>query len=244
MKKLLFGLLLFLSAPSCFAECASLGEAIAEKLHPGLASFQACKAMPDDESKTIVVLSFECTTEPVEGSNCRDVEILVVAADGETIASRLFQKNAWWDDAFQFQDVWVDTARYQLSPQDRAFGIRINRDNAKYGGSVQDLSLYVIHGKEISLVLDYLEASANIEGAEPDPNCGFSGITMNRSLAIANTMSHGYADLRLDETTVSTKNEFVKGRCNESNIKKRKRFLLHFDGKQYVVPTEVLNSGY
>lgn len=237
-------LLLLFSALPCFADCESLGNAWAEKLHPGLkldSGLLACKSMPDDDTKTILVLPFESEgqPDPIE-QPVRDVDILIVE-NNEKLVSRFFQKNVWSADAFAFDGAVIDTARYRLNPQDRAFGVSVGRSNSHHGGggSISELTLYVARKGNIVPVLEVETYSLMQFNEMESDNCTYSYTEVKRTLALAHTISHGYADIVLSESKHIDEATPTDGKCKSSKVNEKKKYLLHFDGKQYVVPTEV-----
>ena len=76
-----------------------------------------------------------------------------------TIVSRLFQSAALTEDAIRIGEIKVDTARYTLAGDARAFGLRVVRQGSSRANpySNETLTLYVPQGPKLAKVLDGLE---------------------------------------------------------------------------------------
>ncbi len=94
----------------------------------------------------------------------------------------------------------LDMARYTLSKEARAFGLRLNtfRERCAFdGGYDNDLTLFVIEGRTIRPVF----SKKMSEWTYPAGNrCGseiVERISTDFVIAVASTQSHGFADLRI-----------------------------------------------
>jgi len=232
---------------SC-AECEGLFDQLNKSLgYPESETegyFAACKVWPADANKTIVALAHfqkgSSYGEPSSwGEGLWDLDMLIVKTDSGEIQHRLFQKGAVSSEAIRFIGIDIDTARYQLAPTTIAFGIRAN-----FGGpaDVETLSLYVIQQNKLKPILSKLIMLANY--GEDHVECP-SWSRATRTLAIAKTVSNGYADLILQEKKVEQDmvdddtNEISPG-CTVEETKSSQRYTLRFDGNTYIVPIKEL----
>lgn len=191
-----------------------------------------CKVWPANESLTIVALALDDT----EGE-ARDLEILVTDSRTGEIRSRLYQPGAIDEDAIRFAGLQIDTARYQLNENVRAFGIRLARTGSSrpnpYGN--ETLNLYTLQHLMLKPVLNSLEM--HVDSGEWDTRCAGEFETINRTLSIGEPGTSGYANLLLAEKGIKTINRLTKGGCEaiERDLP-RQRYTLRFDGNQYRVP--------
>lgn len=205
-------------------------------------SYMLCKAMPDRPDASIVALAIQQqgTRElEAQGTGLYDLDVSVVDTRSRRILARSLQKAAITSDAWRFNGVSIDTGRYRLAKDVRAFGIR-----AGWGGSSRyspamdtNLSLYVRDGKQLRQVLGLLAYSVR---GEYDDNCSGSSTTLERTIDIAPTLSHGFADLIV--TSKVTGREMKKGEGGGEDCKEVEspaeiaQTTLRYDGRKYVVP--------
>jgi len=166
--------------------------------------------------------------------------VLVVqqADNGNTeramVVSRLFQPSAISEDAVRINEIKVDTARYILAADARAFGLRIVRQDSSAVNpySNETLSLYVPQGPRLARVLDELEMT--LERGELNGSCAENFETVRGSLSIARTTSHGYADLLLRQTRTDTRSSMQGEECvTQERPAKFSSQTLRYDGTAY-----------
>jgi hypothetical protein len=208
-------LVLCLALPSvgAFAACDSgLAERMHAKLHPNRAldhERAVCQPWRAFPGKIIVVLPL-----PRPGSEPDhiefDLDVLVVqqADNGNTermtIASRVLEPKALVHDAMRLEEIRIDTARYRLNGEARAFGVRVRYQGSSRANPYanETLSLYVPQGARLAKVLDSVET--RLQRGEWDTNCAGNFENVSATLSIAPTLSNGYADLMLQSTRVDS----------------------------------------
>lgn len=218
------------------ADCTAQLAGWAKQLHPDLAfsaEHSACKASPVDANRTLAALAF------VESGDEYDATygLEVLSAVNGRIEQHSYESAAISSDAVRFEGLSLDTARYHLTPELRAFGVRVNYTGSSRVNpfSSTELSLYVLDGAKPRKVLDKLEVARS--GGEWDGNCQGEFYDMTGSLAIDKTLSNGYAGLAVTEKTVESRSFEQHGDCTSSESKPaQKRYLLTYDGTHYVVP--------
>jgi hypothetical protein len=119
----------------------------------------------------------------------------------------------------------------------RAFGLRTQHSHI--GGtssSDETLRLYVPQGKVLEPVLPELtmRLSVNDRGGE----CNEAHDTA-RTVSIGQPGRHGYAELVVTERGSRQEVKMHKGLCTEVTSRSHFRYVLQFDGAQYVVPGEL-----
>ncbi|SDY80531.1 hypothetical protein [Pseudomonas sp. NFIX28] len=224
---------LSLNITHVYAQCT------APEFKDGVVGYSECKEWPAYPGVNITVSSQRegppRAEDPYEGTY--DLRLALVASNGGAPLATYFHASSFSSDAIGFDWLSIDTARYILTPQLRAFGVR-----AAFRGSSRAnpfgetwLSLYVKEGKTLRPVLESLIVESN--GGEWDTNCEGEFHETKRTLQMASTSSHGYADL-IVKTQSSGSTNIRKGEecVSVSSAKKTAVTTLRYDGKQYAVP--------
>lgn len=247
VRHLVAVLLLAVPAAAVQAACES---GLAERMHAKLYPMRqldegraACKLWPAFPGRSIVVLPMlRPSSEP--GVTAYDLEVLVIQrpdngnTERDTIVSRLFEPAALTEDAITIQDIRIDTARYALATDTRAFGIRV-----RYRGSsranpyaTETLQLYAVQGPKLRKVLDEIEL--DMDRGEWDTSCTGRFEQVRGSLSIAQGASQGFADLQVQRTHTESRAEAQEGGdCSEKTLPmKQRNYTLRYDGERYRVP--------
>ncbi len=229
----------------CVALCGVLmtTQAFADCEKPFLAGdygYSVCKEWPAYPGLTITALSqFEsgplASDYGPEGKY--DLNLAVVSAGDSKPLATYHKASAFESDAIQFEDLQLDTARYKLTPDLRAFGIRVTFNGSSRVNPVNEklLSLYVKEGDRLRPALDKLITYEY--GGEWDGNCAGERYQHTRTLEIGKTSSHGYADLIVKTVTTSMIGKGEGEACeSKSTTAKPVLTTLRYDGKSYVLP--------
>ncbi len=228
------------------ATCDSgLAERMHAKLHPQrllnheLAVCQPWRALP---GHAIVLLPLPRSGSEEEYTEF-DLDVLVVqqADNGNTertaIVSRVFEEKALIHDAVRLEEIKVDTARYQLASDARAFGVRAHyRGSARaYPYASETLTLYVPRGPRLVKVLDGLETSR--QRGEWDMQCAGTSQTMRGTLTIGPAATQGYADIVLRRmTSRSSSRQFGEECVKQEEPARFSNVTLRFNGTSYPAP--------
>ncbi|VWX63440.1 conserved hypothetical protein [Burkholderiales bacterium 8X] len=237
------GLALTLAHPSSHAACdTGLAERMSAKLHPSRTldhERAACKAWRGTPNRFIVVLPLlRPGAEPDAAEFDLDVMVVEQADNGNTertsIVSRLFQTSALSEDAVRITEIRIDTGRYVLAKDSRAFGIRVLRQGpsrvAPYAS--ETLDLYLPRGARLAKVLDGQEIL--LEHGEWDSNCTGVFETVRGSLSLLGQSSNGLADLALRRSRLEKRSTPVGDQCQTTDRPLRSsQVLLRFDGLRY-----------
>jgi len=258
--KIAFIILAFALPQSSNAQCDGMADRINEMLKYSVSdqdeerNFAACKVWPTDATKSIVLLArFQkphdngeyarawelfkkgALLSAPEADGLYDLDVLVVKSDSGEIIQHLLQLGALPADSTRLESLTVDTARYTVAPNVRAFGAKA--DFAHNGGTnlhFQTINLYVAAGSTLKQVLGNLILVEEHNDRVDD--CNSSSSEAKRTLAIANTDSNGYADLILREKVIHRESKMVKGKCVENETPSSRQYVLQFDGNVYAVP--------
>lgn len=229
------------------AACESgLAERIHANLYPSRAldeRLTACKAWPAYPGRIVVVLPMPRT---ISGSGARmyDLEVLLVQrpdngnTDRDRVTARLFQPDALEDDGLVIEDIRIDTARYALANDARAFGLRVRyrggADGQRYAS--ETLRLYLPQDRDLREVLSEIEI--NRDSGDWDAACTGQTEQLRTMLSTAHTSSEGFADLALARTVTRTRaHRQDDGACLDKPLPTQySRLVLRYDGTHFGVP--------
>lgn len=237
IKKLLLLITLCLPMVSS-ADCEKWIDQLLEKYHSSRESdMPVCKIWPADESKTIVVLPFP---NDIKGTIYYDLDVLLVDTQSGELIAHNWQQDAFVSDAIELNNFEIDTARYQLNNESRAFGVRANSANrSRYVPiSQQVINLYVQQNEKLNLVVNNL--MLNNSGGEWY-DCDGEYNSRNAVLLLGNNTTNNYKDLIVsynEQKEIGKKNS--EGECVEEITKSPKRkYTLHYNGVEYPLPKPV-----
>ena len=236
---------------SCVAAQAACDSGLAErmhaKLHPGRTldhERAVCQPWGAFPGRSVVVLPL-----PREGSEPDstefDLDVMVVQqadngnTDRMTIVSRLFEEKALTHDAIRVEELRIDTARYRLAQDARAFGLRVRYQGSSraYPYANETLSLYVTQGPRLAKVLDGLEMS--VQRGEWDMQCAGTFESMRGSLSLGPGASKGYANLVLNRTRIESANRPQGEACvTQEQPARFGSATLRYDGSAYRMPQQ------
>lgn len=223
-----------------FADCKDHLENWGKALRPDLKLDKAhavCKVNPANASQTLAALPF---AEDVDEDEQGDYGLAVIVADTSSnkIVAQHYQAAAISSDAIRFEGLTLDTARYQLAPKLRAFGVRVNHIGSSRVNpfSSTALNLYVLEGSTLRPVMNALEVSSS--NGEWDGMCVGEFSQTERTLSITDKTSKGFASLQVDEQTVGTQDRLNGEDCESTDSKPvTSRTILKYDQGQYAVPS-------
>ena len=197
---------------------------------------ETCKVWPYDTDRLLVAVAYS-TDESFAGNRSLHIRVAMFdARDHRFLAGYARRKEE--DAGFELSErsLSLDTARYDLAPGIRAFGVIV--DSVASGPSCpghssdHELSLFVVHGRQLHPVLAQdLHAWAPVEG----DSCRWSmGRTVSDSaqitLAMADESHAGYRDIRLTAKITRYTNEPDGDGTERTRSEHR---LLRYDGRRY-----------
>ncbi len=230
------------------AACESgLAERMHAKLYPNRAldeRLAACKLWPAFPGRSIVVLPIPHEADR-KGARVFDLELLLIQrpdngnTERDTVVARILQPEALDEDsAARIQDIEIDTSRYLLAPDTRAFGLRVRYRSVAPGSSVavETLRLYVQHGSKLRQVLQEIELDHDT--GEWDQSCNGHFEKLRTMLTVARSASNGWRDLQLARTRTPSHAQLQDDlSCTEKTLPSRfDTVTLRYDGERYRVP--------
>jgi hypothetical protein len=221
------------------AACEDHLQTWSAQLHPGRAldtEHAVCKVWPANEALTIAALPLpQKNNTDDEGTD--DLEVLVADTATGAIIAHAFENAAIQYDAISFSGLDIDTARYQLTPQLRAFGVRVGHEHNSRASpySMTSLNLYTVDGPHLRRVLTRLTVSEL--RAEYDANGSGSSDEIQRTLEIGPAGKDGYAVLKVKEQSVHTVNDSDGGATDKPA--KHSTYSLDYRDGSYPLPAKL-----
>ena len=165
----------------------------------------ACRLDPAHGDRAIVALAYmsgeERNGKPDEGNQAgRDLDIVIMQLGDDAIIAHGHWGGEIQDDAERLEGIAIDTGRYILAENKRAFGIRTTNSThcSCFNSSHGDLMLFVQSEDHLDLVLQ-----ASVDGWESEldgteesrPICSRSSVERRSTLVVSRRSSHGMFDL-------------------------------------------------
>ena len=229
----------------CAVLCGWLlaGQAFADCTPPAVSGdldFSVCKDWPAYPGQTLSATArFARASNYVEGNShgFYDVDLSVLQDGGSVPVATYHQPAAFETDGVALVELALDTARYKVAADLRAFGVRARVTNASRLNPLEEvqLSLYVREGATLRPVLSQLLVSQY--SGEWNDICEGERSEITRTVEVAKTSSHGYADLIVKTQQTGTSSVGDAEAC-EDKITHYPPVLttLRYDGKSYVLP--------
>lgn len=246
MKRVLAALALALTGLAGHAACdTGLAERMHAKLHPDRRldhQLAVCEPWRGFLGRYIVVLPLPRASSQQELSTF-DLDVLVVqqADNGNTerarIVSRLYEPSALTEDAIRVAEIKLDSSRYNLGKDERAFGLRITHRGASRTNPYESerLSLYLPQGPRLVRLLRGFEVT--LERGEWDTSCAGSFETVRSGLTVLRSESQGHADLQVRQTRSASQSIAQGDQCvTREQPATFRTATLQFDGSAYSVP--------
>lgn len=168
----------------------------------------SCKQLPNAPG-TAVIAAFHLTTpatdDPSADDGDYDLHLILTDSQGR-IQAQVREKNAAQSDAVRLDDVGIDTARYILAPNVRAFGVSTTNAAHCYQCvfSETKLSLFVPSGKSLNKVWSGLASSSGGDDSRTDEGCTSPVKEMRKLFSMGVSTNAGYADLMITTVTSFT----------------------------------------
>jgi hypothetical protein len=198
----------------------------------GLVVAAACKAWPGRGSRTIAAIAYDAGIE-------NEKRLLVALLDPSTGTVLAAYSGSIDEDATMNvgpASVRIDTARYDLAPDVRAFGIDLESGYSPgcvEGGLGPRRTLFIQEGKVLRPVLDSFYLSTwrfvkNVASCAEGADAATTE-TIFYAIGIGKTVSKGFADLQVTAT-----NSYSNGAKSK---RKPLSYALRYDGKVYPTAT-------
>lgn len=200
------------------------------------ADSSACRAWPAQPGTTLLAVAqwTEPASEDVRGG---DLDLLLIDTASSRPLAWTRVADAVSSDALRFTGLHLDTARWQLDPATRAFGVRMD-----YSGSSgpnpfaqTELQLFVRDGRQLRRVLAPLAVSGS--RGEWDTRCAGEFSRFERTLEMGSSTPAGLAPIVVREKRTDTISVALGDDCHatDTTAPAQRWTLLPSDGR-YAVP--------
>ena len=196
-----------------------------------------CKVWPANQN--LLLAAVPLMRDAPDDENGHDGDLLVLVLERGTLKVRQQRRlqGLMSDDAVRIAGLSFDTARYDVTADRRAFGLRISREGSSRANpfSETSLRLFDIGDLGLDLVLDGLIVDRS--NGEWDTNCAGEFTEHAVSLAMSGTLTRGYRDIVATDAYESSRAAVQHGECEEKTLSKGKTpRTLKFDGQRYLIP--------
>jgi hypothetical protein len=155
--------------------------------------FAACRKDPADTRHAIVALAYHGDAQDASDEDDYDLDVAIVDIDSGDILAHRHDAKGIESDAVSLGRVWLDTARYDLAPGKRAFGVRTENSahcwQCAFGYT--NLSLYLQDGKQLRKLLA-TTVSETIENDSEDHST-------RTALCVGKQRHNGLADIVMSQ---------------------------------------------
>ncbi|MDD0967400.1 MULTISPECIES: hypothetical protein [Pseudomonas] len=226
-------------ALSFFAITAQAQPACVTKKHDDQ-SLSRCKPWPAFKEQVIALKSTYVPDAGNDDAGVFDLDLAVLNSTNARPIATYTKPGAYNSDAIRFDDLVIDTARYRLAPDVRAFGLRSKFEHSSRANPYEktDLALYVREGGKLRPVLEGLVVYKN-HGEWMD-ECEGEGQQIRRTVEIGPSSHNGYSDLIVTSSGTAMKTVKAGKECvSQDSPLKKTQITLTYDGKQYTIPEDL-----
>jgi hypothetical protein len=201
-----------------------------------------CKRWPDDNKIMATAIAFHPPgAAPKDGWQSDNLIVALLDIKSGKLLNN-YQTVIDEDAAMHLEkdSLWLDTARYRLRPDLRAFGVVISSmargPSCPDGGADDELTLYIPDGEKLRPVFDTnLNLWTTLKGNSCTPGSDFLSESASLSISLGKEQSHGMTDLIVTanvQTADPASSSTVA--ASSSALKPRvARKIVHYDGKTY-----------
>ncbi|WP_299839112.1 hypothetical protein [uncultured Tenacibaculum sp.] len=194
------------------------------------------KRLPYSKNETVVVIP-----EIIEDNGSEilfNSHILIIDSVSNQIKNKYFESsetNEWDSNAVILSYIEIDTAKYYITKNKRAFGIRLifytlSKMNPY---SLETISLFVSKGNTLSKILNKYTAKEYV--GEINMDCDYWSIKENKYFSISKNRSNNFFDI-IVTNEISESESFQNEKNDECDEKVKKsiiRSILKFNGTEY-----------
>ena len=166
--------------------------------------------------------------EQGEGYKIFDVYILIVENETGKITHKFYQEEGWISDAISLENIKIDTARYRLNNDTRAFGVRCfytgnSRPNPY---SSEEISLFILRENTLVQVLNNYRV--NEYRGDWNMDCDGEFIETKSVLAMSNEQTNGFYNIEIKSTITET----IRDECvDEVKVRQETKTLRYINGE-------------
>lgn len=222
-----------------YAECADFYPTWLQSLHPNRTidtEHATCKPWPANPALTLAALPLQAT-DGTDGTKVYDLDILVADSASGTVIAHLYWPAAIESDAIRLSSISFDTARYRLSPDNRAFGVRITHEGSSRVSPYEltSLSLFTVDGQTLRAVLDRLIIEQSV--GEWDGRCAGEFDRTSRTIDMGPPGRDGFASLKISEKSTKTTDTLKNDECvSKDKAAGQSSIVIDYRNGRYGIP--------
>ncbi|MDY8135653.1 hypothetical protein [Aquimarina sp. 2201CG5-10] len=193
------------------------------------------KTVPDNPEETIVVIP-EIVNEGERFFDLNSYILIVDSATGE-IKHKYFESsttNKWNSDAVRLAGISIDTAPYNITKTDRAFGIRVRYVGSSHANPFEQETITMYIKKEDSLKQVLKNYPISQYNGEWDTNCAGKFSEQNKTLIVTENLTNGYYNI-LVKNSISKATSFIdkNNQCEEEEVLSKENQTLKYENGYY-----------
>lgn len=247
LKGMLFALSLMLTQQLFAHVCEdeAFTDAILKQAHlyhvPG--HLADCKLLPQQSNRAVLLYERALGDED-ESEQPVAYQIHLITADTERslMLDHYIDPDETHSDAMGVENMRLDTAAYQLQPQLRALGVRIDYRGPSSVNPYHYTLLNLYDLPRHKKLLNNLRV--NLSHGENDGRCNAENHILNSTVVVLNTQQQGMADLRINSKEANEEYRQIKDDCKQIKYHENKRsHILRFNGKTYDIPKYLQEYG-
>lgn len=241
MYKIYIFFIIISFSPWLWGDCQPLLLSIAKTLHPksklGPKYLNVCKIWPYSPDKVLIVLTLNSQPLKQKTNNIMyDVDVVVVDKKSGIIISNHYDKRALYERDLFLSRIVIDTARYQLDPFTRAFGVRFfHRNNPTFNTYFDEtINLYFLHDKTLHIPLKSLVMEQSY-GDFNELTCVGEFKNIKRILILTKEKNFGFFNIKVNEILKRYKPKIIQnyGCLNSDEKVQKNSIFLKYDGIKY-----------
>ena len=199
----------------------------------------ACKRWPASPGRLLLAVPLWTSKDPI-GLSTGDMDVIVANSEPISVRARHREPGRIDSDAWYFNGVSLDTARYRLTGPVNAFGIRVAfRGSSRVNPADEtSLTLYALHEDTLEPVLQQLVVGRS--AGEWDGRCSGEWAQLQRTVAVEPNTASGWADLLVRSHASRSTSQEVDSECVDSETPSPSALdRIHFDGQSYPIPARL-----
>ncbi|MDR1889516.1 MAG: hypothetical protein LBQ81_09110 [Zoogloeaceae bacterium] len=190
------------------------------------------KTLPYAKNHSVIIIP-KIVKEYPDCDVCFDLDAYILIAEKGKIVSRFYEPNAGSSDAWQLQEIVIDTAPYILNGDTRAFGVRVHYQGSSRVNPASEtvISLFVPRGGALKRVLgNYPIVSSH---GEWDGVCEGEFFSSDGLISVGKEKTNDFANLIVKKKHTWRINQIAGDECGENEATMNTAKTLKFDGQEY-----------
>ncbi len=194
------------------------------------------KVLPFNKDLTVIVIPK--TGKKEEGMFTLDSYVVVVNNKTKEIKHLYYESyktSGWESDAVYINDISIDTAKYLVQENVRAFGVVIHTRSMSQPNpySSNYISLFIPDGKKLQIILKNFEIYSY--GGETNMNCWGKFFETKTTLEMLKRTTHGFFDIKIINNNSEINYKEKDDDCVESKTSTNSKQVLKFSDGFYKI---------